>query len=56
MLLDVQRAFDGLPHTTIIQALRELRVTGRLFDYIAAFLSDRTLRVRVGDTLSALAA
>nr|XP_054924031.1 uncharacterized protein LOC129383464 [Dermacentor andersoni] len=53
VLLDVQRAFDGLPHTTIIQALRELRVTGRLFDYIAAFLSDRTLRVRVGDTLSA---
>nr|XP_050023956.1 uncharacterized protein LOC126518151 [Dermacentor andersoni] len=53
VLLDVQRAFDGLPHITIIQALRELRVTGRLFDYIAAFLSDRTLRVRVGDTLSA---
>lgn len=52
MLLDVERAFDGLPHGTIIQALHELRVTGRLLDYVSAFLSDRTLRVRVGDALS----
>ncbi|XP_075556532.1 uncharacterized protein LOC142588579 [Dermacentor variabilis] len=52
VLLDVERAFDGLPHGTIIQALHELRVTGRLLDYVSAFLSDRTLRVRVGDELS----
>nr|XP_050023980.1 uncharacterized protein LOC126518178 [Dermacentor andersoni] len=53
VLLDVQHAFDGLPHTTIIQTLPELRVTGRLFDYVAAVLSNRTLGVRVGDVLSA---
>ncbi|XP_070385219.1 uncharacterized protein [Dermacentor albipictus] len=52
VLLDVQSAFDGLPHATITQALRELHVTGRLFDDVAAFLSDRTLRVRVGNALS----
>ncbi|XP_072143769.1 uncharacterized protein [Dermacentor andersoni] len=50
VLLDVERAFDGLPHGTIIQALRELRITGRLLDYVSAFLSDRTLRCRAAFT------
>ncbi|XP_072145640.1 uncharacterized protein [Dermacentor andersoni] len=52
VLLDVERAFDGLTHGTIIVALRELRITGRLLDYVSAFLNDRTLRVRVGDAVS----
>ncbi|KAH7979243.1 hypothetical protein HPB49_008809 [Dermacentor silvarum] len=45
-------AFDGLPHATIIGALHELGVTGRLLQYIRAFLNDCTLRVRVGGALS----
>ncbi|XP_049517215.1 uncharacterized protein LOC119441850 [Dermacentor silvarum] len=52
ILLDVQSAFDGLPHATIIGCLHELGVTGRLLQYIRAFLTDRTLRVRVGGALS----
>lgn len=46
----MQGVFDG--HATIIGALHELGVTGQLLHYIQAFLSDRTLRVRVGGTLS----
>ncbi|KAH7980927.1 hypothetical protein HPB49_020317 [Dermacentor silvarum] len=52
ILLDVQSAFDGLPHATIIGSLRELGVTGRLLQYISCFLTNRTLRVRVGGALS----
>ncbi|XP_072143754.1 uncharacterized protein [Dermacentor andersoni] len=54
VLLDVERAFDGLRHGTIIQALRELRITGRLLDYVSAFLSDRTLRIFVRKKLTIL--
>ncbi|XP_037560849.1 uncharacterized protein LOC119439961 [Dermacentor silvarum] len=52
ILLDVQGAFDGLPHATTNGTLHELGVTGRLLHYIRAFLNDRTLRVRVGGPLS----
>ncbi|KAH7985271.1 hypothetical protein HPB49_026520 [Dermacentor silvarum] len=52
ILLDVQSAFDGLPHATIIGCLHEMGVTGQLLQYIRAFVTDRTLRVRVGGALS----
>ena len=48
LLLDVQSAFDCLPHTTIIQAVCALGVQGKLLRYIEAFLADRSLTVRVG--------
>ncbi|XP_070389348.1 uncharacterized protein [Dermacentor albipictus] len=48
VLLDVQGAFDGLPHSTVVSALHELGIPDRLLDYVRAFLSDGTLWVRVG--------
>lgn len=52
VLLDVQSAFDNLPHTIIEQALDALGVTGKLRSFVSAFLSNRTFQVRVGQTLS----
>ncbi|XP_077507959.1 uncharacterized protein LOC144119128 [Amblyomma americanum] len=52
VLLDVQAAFDSLPHSSIEQALDELGVTGRLRQFVTAFLSNRSMQVRVGGTLS----
>ncbi|XP_037290898.1 uncharacterized protein LOC119186339 [Rhipicephalus microplus] len=52
ILLDIKAAFDSLPHPTILNAVRDLGVTGLLFTYIASFLGGRTMRVRVGGVLS----
>ncbi|XP_077508593.1 uncharacterized protein LOC144119977 [Amblyomma americanum] len=52
VLLDVQAAFDSLPHSMIEQALDDLGVTGRLRRFVTAFLSNRSMQVRVGGTLS----
>ncbi|KAH7946002.1 hypothetical protein HPB49_018844 [Dermacentor silvarum] len=52
VLLDVMSAFDQLPHATILDALCAMGVSGRLVAYVGAFLSGRTMRVRVGGALS----
>ncbi|XP_037501849.1 uncharacterized protein LOC119375889 [Rhipicephalus sanguineus] len=52
VLLDVQSAFDGLPHMVIESALDALGITGFLRAFIRAFLAGRTLRVRVGRAVS----
>ncbi|KAH7959820.1 hypothetical protein HPB49_014044 [Dermacentor silvarum] len=52
LLLDVQSAFDSLPHDTIISAVRALGVEGRLLAYVRAFLTDRWSVVRVGRATS----
>ncbi|XP_037502333.1 uncharacterized protein LOC119376648 [Rhipicephalus sanguineus] len=52
LLLDVQSAFDSLPHASTISAVRALGVEGRLLNYLQAFLTDRTFCVRVGRATS----
>ncbi|XP_037577065.1 uncharacterized protein LOC119459328 [Dermacentor silvarum] len=52
ILLDIQSAFDGLPHSVIENALDGLGVGGCLRQFVSSFLMGRTLRVRVGRTLS----
>ncbi|XP_037520707.1 uncharacterized protein LOC119397346 [Rhipicephalus sanguineus] len=52
VLMDVQSAFDGLPHMVIESALDALGITGFLRAFIRAFLAGRTLRVRVGCAVS----
>ncbi|XP_072145145.1 uncharacterized protein [Dermacentor andersoni] len=51
LLLDIQSAFDCLPHDTILSSVRALGVEGRLLAYIEAFLAGRTAAVRVGGTV-----
>lgn len=46
VFLDVCRAYDSLPHDTILHQLQSLGVVGRLYIFIAAFLADSSFVVR----------
>ncbi|KAH7934793.1 hypothetical protein HPB52_000490 [Rhipicephalus sanguineus] len=48
LLLDVESAFDGLPHEVVEGALDRLGISGSLRSFVTAFLSGRTFCVRVG--------
>jgi hypothetical protein len=52
LYLDFQKAFDTVPHKRLIHKLKSYGITGKTLDIITDFLSSRTFRVRVGDTLS----
>ncbi|XP_040073492.1 uncharacterized protein LOC120845989 [Ixodes scapularis] len=52
VFLDIRKAFDALPHKAVISALRRLGVNGRPLKYICAFLSERTMCVKVGNAVS----
>ncbi|KAH7953199.1 hypothetical protein HPB49_005863 [Dermacentor silvarum] len=52
VLLDVQSAFDGLPHQVVIHALDALGVSGRMEQFVRAFLTGRSFRVRMGTVQS----
>lgn len=52
LLLDIKSAFDNLPHPAIDDAMDQLGVTGNLRQYIRAFLTNRSLKVRIGKTTS----
>lgn len=54
IFLDIKKAFDAVPHTTIIAQLLKFGVSGRALAFIRAFLSGRTMRVRLNGTLSSL--
>lgn len=47
IFLDIQKAFDALPHATILHQLNLFGISGRAYAYIHAFLEDRTLVVSV---------
>lgn len=50
--LDYEKAFDKVPTTRLLQKLEFIGIRGKLLSWIEAFLRQRTLRVRVGETLS----
>lgn len=50
--LDFSKAFDSVNHTFLLKKLETLGVTGTILPWICHFIRDRTLRVRVGDSLS----
>ena len=52
LYLDFQKAFDTVPHGRLIHKLKSYGITGKTLDIIEDFLSSRTFRVKVGDTLS----
>ena len=52
LYLDFQKAFDIVPHKLLIYKLRMYGVKGKTLEVISDFLTNRTFRVRVGDTLS----
>ncbi|XP_072140785.1 uncharacterized protein [Dermacentor andersoni] len=50
--VDIRKAFDSLPHASIMQAIQEMGIKGNMHNFIAAFLQDRTFQVQVGSDLS----
>ncbi len=52
LYLDFQKAFDTVPHKHLIHKLKKYGITGKTLDIITDFLSGRTFRVKVGDTMS----
>jgi hypothetical protein len=54
--LDMTRAFDSLPHDLLLSCLSKLEITDRDYfvNWIGSYLSDRSQRVRLYDTLSSV--
>ena len=50
--LDFRKAFDSVPHERLLTKLAAYGVSGNLLKWIRHFLSDRTQKVRIGDSLS----
>jgi hypothetical protein len=52
--IDFQKAFDSVSHPKLISKLKSYNITGDLLYWITAFLSNRTQRVKIGNSLSEL--
>ena len=52
VFLDISRAFDTLPHFTNIHRLKQLGIGGRILSFVKAFLSGRTMRVKLPGAVS----
>ena len=52
ILFDFSKAFDLVNHTILITKLHHIGITGQVCDWIASFLSNRSMRVRVAGMLS----
>ena len=50
--LDIQKAFDSVPHKRLIRKLAAYGVTGKILRWIETFLTDRKQRVCVECSLS----
>ena len=50
--LDFRKAFDSVPHNRLITKLKAYGITNSIERWITNFLSDRTQRVKVGNSLS----
>ena len=52
VLLDMSKAFDSLNHNILLSKLRRLGLASHCLSWFSSHLSDRTQRVRYGDTVS----
>ena len=52
LLLDLSKVFDVVHHLILMQMLQTIGVTGRLLEWINGFLSDRVMKVCVGESSS----
>ena len=49
---DVKRAFDTVWHSKLLDKLGKIGVSGRMYNFIASYLSNRSLQVKIGQSLS----
>lgn len=52
VFLDMEKAFDMVWRKGLMIKLKKIGINGRMFAWIEAFMSDRTIQVRVGPILS----
>ena len=50
--LDLQKAFDKVPHDKLMKKVRDIGISGNLADWIENWLKDRRQRVVIGDAHS----
>lgn len=52
VFLDVRGAFDNIRHSAVLQGLKSVGISGRLFDWVADYLHNRTIymHTKEGDT------
>ena len=49
---DVRRAYDTVWHGRLLRKIKEVGLSGRIYNFVKAFLSKRTFQVRWKGTLS----
>jgi hypothetical protein len=52
IFVDIEKAFDKIWHAGLLYKLNELQIPPYLGNWIANYLSDRTFRIKCGDTFS----
>ena len=52
IFLDFSKAFDMLWKEGLLFKLRKLKLHGNIYNYITNFLTDRTIQVRIGNSIS----
>ena len=52
IFLDLQKAFDSVPHKRLLYKLEKAGITGELLEWINSFLSDRKQRVALNNSYS----
>ena len=52
LLMDVEKAFDAVWHNGLLKKLHDMELPGDILRIISLFLTDRTIQVRIGNTLS----
>ena len=52
--MDLEKAFDVMDRGGVLELLKEYGIGGAMFNYIQDFLTDRTFKVKVGNSMSDL--
>lgn len=52
VFLDVERAYDGVPLSSVLRRLTELGLTGKIQNFLGNFLTGRRIKVRDGSIVS----
>ena len=52
LLMDVEKAFDAVWHNGLLKKLHDMELPSDILRIISSFLTDRTIQVKIGNTLS----
>lgn len=50
--LDIKKAFDSIPHKTVIEAAQRRGIRGNMLNFIKSFLKERTYQIVIGENRS----